>query len=176
MKLRQYAAFTLGLTVAVLLLVGCAESPTGVTESDAAGPEGTYLQANQEMFGLAKGWGYSLIDFALVQPDAPTEMAVFGGKIQFPAGAVTEPTFFIYRVGVYRGNLVFVVTIPGHRGHFELEKPATLMVDKRFVQGEPEFTENIETGDRYFGIENGGNYWINVGPDIFSTYAWGILD
>ncbi len=176
MKLRQYAAFTLGLTVAVLLLVGCAESPTGVTESDAAGPEGTYLQANQEMFGLAKGWGYSLIDFALVQPDAPTEMAVFGGKIQFPAGAVTEPTFFIYRVGVYRGNLVFVVTIPGHRGHFELEKPATLMVDKRFLFEKPDFAENWDTGDRYYDVSESGDYYICRGIEGFTKYRWGILD
>ena len=176
MKYEKHAVVTVLFTLAVLVLIGCAETPTGVTHPDEEGVRVEYLKANQEMFSLAKGLGFSLLDIAVVEPDRETTLEVFGGKVVLPAGAVNEPTLFVFYPGIEDGCLVFVVNIPGHPGHFTLQKPATLEVDRRFLYEKPDFAENMETGERYHDIREGGLFYKCYGVEGFTKYRWAILD
>lgn len=176
MKYKKHAVVIVLFTLAVLVLIGCAETPTGVTHPDEEGVRVEYLKANQEMFSLAKGLGFSLLDIAVVEPDRETTLEVFGGKVVLPAGAVNEPTLFVFYPGIEDGRLVFVVNIPGHPGHFTLQKPATLEVDRRFLYEKPDFVENMDTGQRIFGVLELEGFYAVSGVENFSTYSWGILD
>lgn len=176
MRVNRKFAVALFLVVAMVAFVGCGDAPTGIEAPAEQGvTEGSfqYLKANQEMMGLAKGM--NLYDVELITQEGGI-LEVFGGAVEFPENSVEKPTLFFFRLGIEKGNLVFIVTVPGHRGHFELDEPAVLKVDKRFVRGEPDFAENMNTGERYYSISQTADNWECSGIGGFTRYAWGLLD